>query len=222
MAVSFSSAVNSAVGAPATSSGGPSVAQNFGAFLQLLTTQLRNQNPLEPLDTNQFTQQLVQFAQVEQQMRMNGSLEQMITLQKTAQTSAAVGFLGATVRFDGDTTRFDGKSAVWNFASERAGTASITVRNPAGETVYTENRIISAGDQEFKWNGTTTGGTTAPAGNYKVSIVALDPSGRPVSISSEVDGVVDGVDLTQNPPVLKVGGQTFTLDKIRQVRRTTT
>src|SRR3982751_2675375 len=88
-----------------------SIAQNFTTFLQLLTTQLRNQNPLDPLDTNQFTQQLVQFAQVEQQMNMNSSLTSLISLQKATQTSAALGFLGSTVVVDGDTAQLSGGKA---------------------------------------------------------------------------------------------------------------
>src|SRR5215471_15386211 len=72
------------------------IAQNFNTFLQLLTTQLKNQNPLDPLDTNQFTQQLVQFAQVEQQMNMNQSLTSLIALQTANQASQALGFIGST------------------------------------------------------------------------------------------------------------------------------
>src|SRR4051812_46250118 len=77
--------------------GSASIASNFGSFLQLLTTQLKNQNPLDPLDTNQFTQQLVQFASVEQQINMNGQLGTLISLQQTAQVNNALNFLGTTV-----------------------------------------------------------------------------------------------------------------------------
>src|SRR3954451_9401147 len=101
---------------PVGSSSNPGIASNFTAFLQLLTTQLKNQNPLEPLDTNQFTQQLVQFAQVEQQITMNSSLSTLISLQKATQTSAALGFLGSTVRVEGDTARLAGGSAAWSYA----------------------------------------------------------------------------------------------------------
>src|SRR5277367_2795221 len=70
------------------------IAGNFNTFLQLLTTQLQNQNPLDPLDTNQFTQQLVSFAQVEQQLRENDQLATLVSLQQTAQSSAALNFVG--------------------------------------------------------------------------------------------------------------------------------
>src|SRR6187431_3798703 len=79
------------------------IASNFTTFLQLLTTQLKNQNPLDPLDTNQFTSQLVQFAQVEQQLKQNDQLATLVSLQKTAQSTAALEFVGQTVSVDGST-----------------------------------------------------------------------------------------------------------------------
>ena len=82
---------------PATANITSTIAGNFNTFLQLLTTQLKNQNPLDPLDTNQFTQQLVQFAQVEQQMNMNTQLTTLVSLQQAAQTTQALSFVGTTV-----------------------------------------------------------------------------------------------------------------------------
>src|SRR5438105_4234594 len=73
------------------------IASNFTQFLQLLTTQLKNQNPLDPLDTNQFTQQLVQFSQVEQQLKSNDQLATLVSLQQSAQSTQALGFVGNTV-----------------------------------------------------------------------------------------------------------------------------
>src|SRR6478752_6989655 len=79
------------------------IAGNFQTFLTLLTTQLKNQNPLDPLDTNQFTSQLVQFAQVEQQLKVNDQLSALVKLQQTAQNSTALGFVGKTAVVDGST-----------------------------------------------------------------------------------------------------------------------
>src|SRR6185295_18957945 len=71
------------------------IAQNFDTFLQLLTTQLQNKNPLDPLDTNQFTQQLVEFASVEQQINMNTNLQSLITMQQTSQATSALELVGS-------------------------------------------------------------------------------------------------------------------------------
>src|SRR5581483_6771445 len=89
------------------------LAGNFTTFLQLLTTQLKNQNPLDPLDTNQFTQQLVQFAQVEQQLKSNDQLSTLVSLQKTAQSTAAIDYIGKTVAVDGATTQLANSDAIW-------------------------------------------------------------------------------------------------------------
>src|SRR6266478_2525080 len=89
------------------------IADNFQTFLTLLTTQLQNQNPLDPLDTNQFTQQLVQFAQVEQQLKQNDQLATLIAIEKSAQSTTALAFVGATVAVDGSTAALTNGRATW-------------------------------------------------------------------------------------------------------------
>src|ERR1700754_5003962 len=114
------------------------IADNFQTFLTLLTTQLQNQNPLDPLDTNQFTQQLVQFAGVEQQLKSNDQLKSLVDLEKSAQATQALIYVGNTVAVDGSKAQFD-KSATWNFQSGKDTTAQITITNSAGQTAYTGN-----------------------------------------------------------------------------------
>src|SRR5262245_16980962 len=89
------------------------IAGNFQTFLTLLTTQLQNQNPLDPLDTNQFTQQLVQFAGVEQQLKTNDSLSTLVSLEQTAQATQALNFVGRTAVVDGSTATMTNSSASW-------------------------------------------------------------------------------------------------------------
>src|SRR5207248_6677369 len=89
------------------------IAGNFQTFLTLLTTQLQNQNPLDPLDTNQFTQQLVQFAGVEQQLKTNDSLATLVSLQQTMQATQALQFVGKTAIVDGNVTAMSSSKATW-------------------------------------------------------------------------------------------------------------
>src|ERR1700710_1668124 len=89
------------------------LAGNFQTFLTLLTTQLQNQNPLDPLDTNQFSQQLVQFASVEQQLKTYDQLPSLVALQQTAQSTQALGFVGKTAVVDGATTKLTNSAATW-------------------------------------------------------------------------------------------------------------
>jgi flagellar basal-body rod modification protein FlgD len=195
------------------------IAGNFDTFLQLLTTQLKNQNPLDPLDTNQFTQQLVQFAGVEQQIKQNQQLEQLISIEKTAQATTALAFVGQTVAVDGQTTALKNSTATWAFNVPKPAAVSVTIKNATGQTVYTGSYTMQAGPQTFQWDGRDANGVQWPDGNYTLSITGKDASGQTVSIPSEIEGMVDSVDLTKTPPVLAIGGQTFTLDKVKRVVR---
>jgi flagellar basal-body rod modification protein FlgD len=194
-----------------------SIAGNFNEFLQLLTTQLKNQNPLDPLDTNQFTQQLVQFSSVEQQINMNTQLTTLIGLQQTAQSAQAASFVGATVAVNGSTTQLVNSQATWNYSVSSPATATITVTNASGQTVFSESGTVQPGQQAFNWNGVGSNGQQWPDGAYTIAITATGANGQSVGVSTQVQGVVDSVDLSQNPPVLSVGGQNFTLNQILRV-----
>jgi len=195
------------------------LAGNFQTFLTLLTTQLKNQNPLDPLDTNQFTQQLVQFAQVEQQLRQNEQLATLVSIEKAAQATTALAYVGQTVAVDGQTATLANNRAAWSFDVPKPVSATVTVRSATGQTVYTGSFTMNAGTQTFAWDGRDNSGVKWPDGNYTLSVSAKDAGGQAVSVPSEVQGVVDSVDLTKQPPVLSIGGQTFTLDKIKRVVR---
>ncbi len=194
------------------------IADNFQTFLTLLTTQLQNQNPLDPLDTNQFTQQLVQFAGVEQQLKTNDQLTSLIALQKTAQSTQALSFVGSSAIVDGSTTNLRSGSATWALGVSKPSTVAVTISNSAGQAVYTGNFSMNAGDhQTFRWDGRGNDGTQWPDGAYTLSATATDASGQSVAISTEIQGVVDSADLSQDPPVLSIGGQNFTIDKVKKV-----
>ncbi len=215
------------VSAPATgnsSSGSTSttptagIADNFQTFLTLLTTQLQNQNPLDPLDTNQFTQQLVQFAGVEQQLKSNDQLKSLIEIEKSAQATQALVYVGNTVSIDGSKAQFD-KSATWNFQTEKNTNAVITITNSTGQTAYTGNFTLTKGNASFVWDGKGNDGSQWPPGSYTMTAVGKDDAGNNAAISTEVQGVVDSVDLSASPPLLSIGGQSYTADKIKRVIR---
>src|SRR3954452_9983020 len=119
-------AAASTTGSSSTAINHAEIASNFTQFLQLLTTQLKNQNPLSPLDTNQFTQQLVSFAQVEQQINMNTSLNSLASLQQTSQMNAALGFLGQNVTVKGDTARLTNRQSGWSSVTATPGAPSFS------------------------------------------------------------------------------------------------
>jgi flagellar basal-body rod modification protein FlgD len=193
-----------------------SIADNFQTFLTLLTTQLQNQNPLDPLDTNQFTQQLVQFAQVEQQLKSNDQLASLVKIEQAAQSTQALVFVGQTVAVDGSTAHFDGH-ATWNLNAPQDTNATITITNSAGQTAYSGNFAVSEGNASFVWDGKGNDGTSWPVGDYKMTVTAKDSAGNNIAISTEVQGVVDSVDLTATPALLSIGGQNYTTDQIKRI-----
>jgi flagellar basal-body rod modification protein FlgD len=212
---STSSAASSA--ASTNSLSAQSLAGNFNEFLTLLTTQLQNQDPLSPLDTNQFTQQLVQFSSVEQQINMNTQLTTLIGLQQTSQSAQAASFVGDTVAVNGTTSQLTNGVATWNYSVSSPATATVTITNSSGQTVYTTSGTVQPGQQQFTWNGLGNSGQQWPDGSYTIAITATGASGQSVGVSTQIQGVVDSVDLTQNPPVFSIGGQSFKLNQILSV-----
>ena len=199
----------------------PGIADNFQTFLTLLTTQLQNQNPLDPLDTNQFTAQLVQFAGVEQQLKSNDQLTSLVKLQTAANATTALAYVGSTVAVDGSTAKFDG-SATWNLKADKAATSTITITSATGQTAYTGTFSLNQGNASFVWDGKGNDGSQWPAGSYKLTATAKDSSGNDVAIATEMQGVVDSVDLTASPALLSIGGNTYTTDQIKRVMRPST
>src|SRR4051812_47854068 len=195
------------------------LASNFTTFLTLLTTQLKNQNPLDPLDTNQFTQQLVQFAGVEQQMKMNSQMTSLINIEQAAQSTAAMAYLGATATVDGSTTKLAGGKATWTFNSDKPATGTISISDSTGNLAYSGTFTLNAGQQNFAWDGKGNNGAQWPDGAYKMTVTAKDTSGNAVAVSTTVSGTVDSVDLASTPPTLSIGGSNFTADKIKSVVR---
>jgi flagellar basal-body rod modification protein FlgD len=215
---SSSAAASSGTTAAGTNAlGAQSLAGNFNEFLTLLTTQLQNQNPLDPLDTNQFTQQLVEFSGVEQQINMNSQLTTLIGLQQSAQSSEALNYVGATVVVKGSTVQMANNAATWDYNPTAPANATFTVTNSTGQTVFTQTGTVQAGNQTFNWNGVGNNGQQWPAGAYTLSITATSASGKSVGVSTQVQGVVSSVDLTQSPPVLTVGGQQYPVNQIQQI-----
>jgi flagellar basal-body rod modification protein FlgD len=198
---------------------GSTIAGNFQTFLTLLTTQLKNQNPLDPLDTNQFTQQLVMFAQVEQQLKSNDELSTLVSLEQSAQSTTALAYVGQTVAVNGQSAALSNGVATWSLQVPKPAVATVTITSASGQTVFTGSYTMQAGNQNFTWDGRDNNGVQWPDGTYTMSVTAKDASGQSVAIPTEIQGIVDSVDLTQNPPLLSIGGQSFTLKQVKRIVR---
>lgn len=195
------------------------MADNFDTFLQILTTQLRNQNPLDPLDTNQFTQQLVQFTSVEQQLKTNEYMEALLQANQNSNATDAVSFIGKTVTSNGRTSDLVNGKASWAVSlTEAAETASVTIRDANGNIVFTQDGSMPQGEGHYEWDGTLTDGGKASAGAYSISIEARNSAGAAVTVKTELTGLVSGVDLSASSPVLIIAGQRVAIDTVTSVR----
>jgi len=194
------------------------IANNFDTFLQLLTTQLKNQNPLDPLDTNQFTQQLVEFSGVEQQLKTNDFLSSLVQANANTTNSNAVNYIGKTVTASGVRSELVNNKAQWNFTIADAANVTVNIKDANGNTVYTEQGAMQAGSGTFTWDGKDNQGNTKPAGTYTISMQAVTGEGKTINVSTETTGTVTGVDFTGSEPVLLVGNTRLNLSGVTSVR----
>ncbi len=161
-----------------------SLTADFDTFLTLLTTQLRNQDPLDPLDTDRFTEQLVQFSGVEQSIGTNTRLDALIALQSGSDKTNALSLVGRPVAFDGDSAALTASGAEWTYSLPgNAGAVALSVQNETGETVATFAGETTRGDHQFRWTGLDDNGDPLSPGLYRLSIDATDPGGAPLQPS---------------------------------------
>lgn len=202
----------------ATQTATQSLADNYSTFLTLLTAQLKNQDPLNPTDSNQFVQQLVSFSGVEQQIRASDQLEKLVALQQGAATGTAVSYLGKTVTLDSPTTAVGPDGAEWNYAlNSAAGATKITIKNSSGVTVYSTNGETAAGPHTFSWDGKTASGDSVPPGNYTMTVESTDMSGGKVETFVSVKGVVRAVDLSSGTPMVETDVGAYLLESVLRV-----
>jgi flagellar basal-body rod modification protein FlgD len=191
---------------------------NFDTFLQLLTTQLQHQDPLSPMDSNQFTQQLVEFSQVEQQIDSNTNLQTLIS-QGTSQSGAyATSYLGKTVTVAGGQGALTDGKAQWNYNLAAAATSTtLTVTNASGQAVFTGSGQTTAGNNTFSWNGEDNNGNQLADGTYTLSVSASN-SGTAVTTAVTSAGTVSEVDMTSGSPQLVIGSMEVPLSSIGEVQ----
>ncbi len=194
---------------------------DFDSFLTLLTTQLQNQDPLEPMDSSDFTSQLVQFSSVEQEIQSNKNLETMISLLGGSNASAAFNYIGREVTIAGGQGNLVNGEAKWTYEVDpSAASSAITITDENGKAVYTADGKIGAGLQAFIWDGKNKNGDPLPEGLYKLNVSALTSDKRSVNTRVLSTGTVTGVDTTGTQPLLVIGNIKTGLDTIAGVTHT--
>ncbi len=196
------------------------LAEDLNQFLNLLVTQLENQDPLDPLDPNEFTSQLVQFASVEQQIQSNQNLEDMLELQQASLLGTVVSYIGSQVEVSGNQLPLENGSARFTYTPEaRANSTTITISDEAGSVVFFTAGETDAQQHEFTWNGTDNFGFPLEDGNYTININSLDGEGNPINVGTTVIGTVDGVSMDGGQAIISLGDTDYAVDQVLSVRR---
>jgi flagellar basal-body rod modification protein FlgD len=211
-------AATSSTGTSSTPDAMAQLSGNFSTFLTLLTTQLKNQDPTSPMDSNTFTQQLVEFSQVEQQINTNSNLSTLIS-QGTAQSGAyATSYLGKTVTVTGGQGSLTGGQASWNYnLSAAANSTTLSVTDANVNVVYSGAGSIAAGNNSFTWNGKDNNGNQLPDGAYSLAVTAAG-NGAAVTTSVSSVGQVSEVNMTGGTPQLVIGSMNVGLSSIGSVQ----
>ncbi len=195
------------------------LAEDFDDFLTLLTTQLQNQDPLDPMDSGEFTNQLVAFTGVEQQIQTNQNLELLANLTRLQNLASSGSYLGNDALAFRDKGDHDGTGITWQYQNT-AATDSLTleVHDSEGNVVYSEVGETGLGFHEFNWDGLDSTGVLAADGDYTLNIVAKNEDGNELAPNVFVQETITAVDTSGFEPLFTIGpnqvGQTEIIELI--------
>ncbi len=193
------------------------LASNFETFLTLLTSQLKNQDPLSPVDSNQFTAQLTQMAGVEQQLLTNDLLKGLLAAQGGGGLASAATYIGKEATAAWSATKFTGGEATWSYElASNAASATLQVLDGSGKVVWSGNAPDrTTGMHDFTWDGNATSGNNGQNGQvYSLRVVAKDAAGRAIDAQVLTRGRITGVEMYNGEPYLTVGNSILPLSTV--------
>ena len=200
------------------------LAEDFDDFLILLVTQLQNQDPLDPADSTEFTNQIVNFAGVEQQINANQRLEDLVALSIGSSFSSALNYVGKDISYLSSEAYFDGATPV-NVSYAVTGDAAKTTINifdENGTLVYSEDVASGADSREFVWDGKDKNGFVMPEGTYQVRVDAFDAGNNDLETTTVVQGHVNGIETQNGTTFLLVGERAVSIGNIINVKEAAT
>ncbi|MGB1026099.1 MAG: flagellar hook assembly protein FlgD, partial [Rhodospirillaceae bacterium] len=193
------------------------LAEDLDTFLTLLTSQLQNQDPLSPMDSTEFTNQLVQFAQVEQQIYMNENLEDQLTVAMGTQQALGVSYIGQYVEAESSRVALQDGEAVFTYGvgGGEAAQVNVVLYDENGSLVKSFDGEVTAGLHKIYWDGTDFSGNDLPDGTYTISVTATQRGEEAVETYTTSVGKVTGVASGDDGSVtLAMDGVGVTLDKV--------
>jgi flagellar basal-body rod modification protein FlgD len=198
-----------------------SLTDNFNDFLNLLMTQLQNQDPTSPMDTNQFTSELVEFASVEQQIDTNSSLTQLTSVTQAGDLMQSTSMVGNQVLLNSSTLPLQNGSATLQYTATSAEPVAISIYNSSGEQVYDTTQTSTAGTNSFTWNGQSNSGAQMTDGPYYVAVEGASSTGSATALPFTVEGTITGVQTNSSGTLeLELGATTLPFSSVAQVLST--
>lgn len=213
-----SSAVNTGTTSTSstTTSSSSSLNDDKTAFLSLLTTQLQHQDPLSPVDTTEFTNQLISYSSLEQLMNMSSQLSDVVDALSASNGLSAFSYLGTDVEVDSSTATLQNSQAEWNYVvGSDASNVTLQVTDSSGKAVYSKALTsVTAGTYNFSVDAADMGTNLTDGSTYKLSVVATDSTGASVTTDANAIVTVDNVQSTSGNITLSAGGLSFSADDV--------
>jgi flagellar basal-body rod modification protein FlgD len=194
-----------------------SLSGNFTDFLNMLMTQLQNQDPTSPMDTNAFTTELVQFSSVEQQINTNTSLTSLIQLTQAGEVMQGSNMTGKQVTVTSDHLALQNGKGTIQFATSTAQPVAIAIYNDSGTKLQDATLTSVKGTNTWTWDGSNASGATMPDGAYKVAVAAADSSGTVSALPFSVVGTATGVQSLSTGMQLRIGALSVDFSKVQSV-----
>lgn len=219
MTIATTAAAAQTVAAPAASSDNAlaKLSGDYTMFLKLLTTQMTNQDPLNPMDTSQYTQQLVQYSQVEQSIQQSATLKDILARLSSQDMIQTSSLIGRTVSYNDPSAGLTATApAQWSWTSDRPP-ASLTASISDANGTIVDVRTLDPASGAFSWDGILANGARARDGSYTLSLNGLDNLGTAIPNHITGVGIVQGVSLRDNILSMTVNGQSFTASSLQDV-----
>lgn len=198
---------------------GRQLQEDLNRFLNLLVTQLQNQDPLDPMDANEFTSQLVQFASVEQQIYQNANLEKLLQATENGQVAAMVNYLGTVAEVSGNALPLANGNATATYTLAEDTTATtLAVKDASGQVVFVAPGEIASGRHTFTWNGTDMSGRALPEGAYSIEVSAKRRDGTSADVSQTAFGRISGASVEGGQVMLFMGSIAVPMDDVLSVQ----
>lgn len=200
-----------------TANASKTLGETYDNFLLMLTTQLRNQDPLNPMDSKEFTSQLIQMSSAEQSIAQTSKIEEMLKMMQASTINTALNYIGLSVDYQGNNFTFDGKTAptLGYEVPEGAVDTQVSILNSSGNVVYTAKGDSKVGQHGFVWDGKDRDGNPVKPGAYRMEVGAVDANDNALTVKTTVPGTVDGVETANGQVYLVINGEVVTIDAVK-------